>query len=251
MKRLRLVAGNWKMFTTPESARALASEIARPKSEFGHTEVALFPPFTSLGVVREVLAGTGIKLGAQNMHFESEGAFTGEVSGPMLLAAGCSMVIIGHSERRQNFGETDLTVNRKLKKALELGLVPIFCLGETLPERQGNQTFEVLERQLTEGLKNLNFDEAKIIIAYEPVWAIGTGMNATPRQAAEAHQFLRKKLSRLFDAPKAQKMRILYGGSVKAAVAGPLFSEEEIDGALVGGASLKAAEFVEIIKKAR
>ncbi len=251
MKRPRLVAGNWKMFTTPESARALASEIIRHKSEFAPIEVALFPPFTSLAAVKEVIAGTGIELGAQNMHFESEGAFTGEVSGPMLSASGCSMVILGHSERRQHFGETDQAVNRKLKKALELGLVPIFCLGETQQQRQTGKTFEVLEHQLTGGLKNLSFDETKLIVAYEPVWAIGTGVNATPQQAAEAHRFLREKLSGMFGAPKTQKMRILYGGSVKADVAGPLFAEEEIDGALVGGASLKTAEFVEIVKKAR
>ncbi len=251
MKRPRLVAGNWKMFTTPETARALASEILRDKSEFEKIEVALFPPFTSLAAVREVIAGTGIKLGAQNMHFESEGAFTGEVSGPMLVASGCSMVILGHSERRRHFGETDQLINRKLKNALELGLVPIFCLGETLQEREKGKTFEVLEHQLTEGLKNLNFDETKLVVAYEPVWAIGTGVNATPQQAAEAHRFLREKLSGMFGVPKAEKMRILYGGSVKTDVAGPLFAEAEIDGALVGGASLKAAEFVEIIKKAR
>jgi triosephosphate isomerase len=251
MNRPRLVAGNWKMHTTPESASKLASEIVKHQSEFGPVEVALFPPFTSLAAVREIVEKTNIRLGAQNMHFESEGAFTGEVSGPMLKASGCSMVILGHSERRQHFGETDQIINQKLEKALKLGLVPIFCLGETLTERESGKTFDVLERQLAAGLQGLRFDETKLVIAYEPVWAIGTGVNATPQQAAEAHRFLREKLSALVGSLVAQKLRILYGGSVKAEVAGLLFAEEEIDGALVGGASLKAAEFVEIIKKAK
>lgn len=251
MKRNRLVAGNWKMHTTPESASKLVSEIVKHQAEFGPVEVALFPPFTSLAVVREVVEKTNIRLGAQNMHFESEGAFTGEVSGQMLKASGCSMVILGHSERRQHFGETDPLINKKLKKAFELGLVPIFCVGETLAERESGKTFEVLERQLTAGLQGLRFDEKKLVVAYEPVWAIGTGVNATPKQAAEAHRFLREKLAALVGVPIAQKLRILYGGSVKAEVAGGLFAEEEIDGALVGGASLKANEFVEIVKKAK
>ena len=251
MTRPRLVAGNWKMHTTPETAAKLASEIRKHQSEFGPVEVALFPPFTSLAAVREIVEKTNIRLGAQNMHFESEGAFTGEVSGSMVKASGCSMVILGHSERRQHFGETDQIINKKLKKALELGLVPIFCLGETLAERESGKTFQVLERQLTAGLEGLHFDEAKLVIAYEPVWAIGTGVNATPQQLAEAHRFLREKLSVLVGSPVAQKIRILYGGSVKAGVAGRLFVEEEIDGALVGGASLKLDEFVRIVKKAR
>lgn len=251
MNRYRLVAGNWKMNTTPESAGKLASEIVKHRSDFGPVEAALFPPFTSLAAVREIVEKTNIRLGGQNMHFESEGAFTGEVSGQMLKASGCSMVILGHSERRQHFGETDQLINRKLKKALEFGLVPIFCLGETLLEKENGKTFEVLERQLKAGLEGLRFDEAKLVIAYEPVWAIGTGVHATPDQAAEAHRFLREKLSVLVGSPVAQKMRILYGGSVKAEVAGGLFAEEEIDGTLVGGASLKAAEFVEIVKKAK
>ncbi len=246
-----MVAGNWKMFTTPETARGLAAEIVKHQSEFSPIEVALFPPFTSLAAVREVVEKTNIRLGAQNMHFESEGAFTGEVSGPMLKAAGCSMVILGHSERRQHFGETDGIINRKLKKALKLGLIPIFCLGETLAEREGGKTFRVLERQLAAGLEELRFDETKLVIAYEPVWAIGTGVNATPQQAAEAHRFLREKLSSLVGSPLAQKIRILYGGSVKADIAGALFAEEEVDGALVGGASLKMDEFVRIVKKAK
>jgi triosephosphate isomerase len=169
----------------------------------------------------------------------------------MLKAAGCAMVIIGHSERRQQFGETDPIINRKLKKALEVGLVPIFCLGETLEERESGKTFEILQRQLADGLKGLDFNEKNLIVAYEPVWAIGTGKNATPGQASEAHRFLREKLSAHVGTPAAQKLRILYGGSVKAEIAGALFAEEEIDGALVGGASLKAVEFVEIVKKAK
>jgi triosephosphate isomerase len=251
MKRPRLVAGNWKMFTTPESAGKLASEIVKHQAEFAPVEAALFPPFTSLAAVWEIVAKTEIRLGAQNMHFESEGAFTGEVSGPMLKAAGCSMVILGHSERRQHFGETDEIINRKLKKTFEVGLLPIFCLGETLAERESGRTFDVLWRQLMDGLNGLGFDENKLVIAYEPVWAIGTGVNATPQQAAEAHRFLREKLSSLVGSPLAQKIRILYGGSVNAEVAEALFAEEEVDGALVGGASLKATEFVEIVKKAK
>lgn len=251
MRRPRLVAGNWKMHTTPDVARALAANISQRCSEFGPVEVALFPPFTSLSAVRDSVGKMKIALGGQNMHFESEGAFTGEVSGPMLLACGCSMVILGHSERRQHFGETDELINRKLRKAFEVGLVPIFCLGENLAERENGKTFDVLEKQLNKGLADLKFDETKLVIAYEPVWAIGTGKNATPEQAAEAHRFLREKLSKLAGAQIAQKLRILYGGSVKAEIAGGLFAEMEIDGALVGGASLKAAEFVEIVKKAR
>ncbi len=251
MKNSRLVAGNWKMFTTPEEARTLTSEIVRHQTAFGPVEVALFPPFTSLAAVREIVGKTKIRLGGQNMHFESEGAFTGEVSGQMLKASGCSMVILGHSERRQHFGETDQIINRKLKKALGVGLAPIFCLGETLSERKSGKTFEVLERQLTHGLEGLSFDEIKLVIAYEPVWAIGTGVNATPQQAAEAHRFLREKLAALIGVPITQNLCILYGGSVKAEIAKGLFAEKEIDGALVGSASLKAAEFVEIVKKAR
>ncbi|HXF49546.1 MAG TPA: triose-phosphate isomerase [Verrucomicrobiae bacterium] len=251
MIRPRLVAGNWKMNTTPSLARDLASAIARYAPEFPPVEVVLCPPFTSLAAVWEAIKGTTIRLGAQNMHFESEGPFTGEISGSMLLGSGCSVVIIGHSERRQHFSETDQIINRKLKKALELGLIPIFCLGETLAEREGGRTFEVLQRQLTGGLDGLNFKEKNLIIAYEPVWAIGTGVNATPQQAAEAHRFLREKLSAHVGTPTAQKLHILYGGSVKAEVADGLFAEEEIDGALVGGASLKAAEFVTIVKKAK
>ncbi len=201
------------------------------------------------------------------MHFEDEGPFTGEVSGSMLLACHCSMVIIGHSERRQHFGETDPLINRKLKAALLLNsfacilgdeapyprrtMTPIFCLGETLAERESGRTFQVLEEQLTAGLGGLSFNENSLIIAYEPVWAIGTGVNATPQQAAEVHRFLREKLSALAGAPVAQKLRILYGGSVKAENAEALFAEEEIDGALVGGASLKLDEFVRIVKKAK
>jgi len=251
MKRTRLVAGNWKMYTTPETARALASEIVRHKSDFPPVEIALCPPFLSLNAVRDIIRGTEIKLGAQNMHFETEGAFTGEVSGQMLVSSDCSMVIIGHSERRQHFGETDEIINRKLKKALEVGLIPIFCLGETLQERENEKTFEVIERQLTVGLNSLRFDDTQLVIAYEPVWAIGTGVNAAPEEAVEAHRFLRDKLAKMAGAPIASKIRILYGGSVKADVALPLFAEEEIDGALVGGASLKAGEFVEIIKSAK
>ena len=251
MNRPRLVAGNWKMHTTPDVARVLASEIVKHQSKFGPVEVALFPPFTSLATVRKVVEKTEIRLGGQNMHFESEGAFTGEVSGPMLKTSGCSMVILGHSERRQHFGETDQIINKKLKKALELALVPIFCLGETLTERQNGKTFDVLQGQLTAGLQGFRLDESKLVIAYEPVWAIGTGVHATPQEAAEAHRFLREKLSILVGSPVAQKIRILYGGSVKADVADALFVEKEIDGALVGGASLKANEFMEIVKKAK
>ena len=161
------------------------------------------------------------------------------------------MVILGHSERRQHFGETDQIINKKLKKALELALVPIFCLGETLTERQNGKTFDVLQWQLTAGLQGLRLDETKLVIAYEPVWAIGTGVHATPQEAAETHRFLREKLSILVGSPVAQKIRILYGGSVKADVADALFAEEEIDGALVGGASLKLDEFVKIVKKVK
>jgi len=265
MKRLRLVAGNWKMNTTPSFARELAYAIARYAPEFPPVEVILCPPFTSIAAVWEAIKGTTIRLGAQNMHFENEGPFTGEISGSMLLGSGCSAVIIGHSERRRHFGETDQLINKKLKAALLLNTAciladeesyhpratPIFCLGETLEERQNGKTFEIIERQLKIGLDGLGFDPDQLIIAYEPVWAIGTGVNATPQQASEAHRFLREKLSSLVGSPLAQKIRILYGGSVNAENAGALFAEEEVDGALVGGASLKMDEFVRIVKKAK
>jgi triosephosphate isomerase len=244
------VAGNWKMNLTVGQARALASAVAAGGSEFGPAEVVLIPPFTLLCEVRAV-TGTGpVSLGAQDCHWEEKGAFTGEVSAPMLVEAGCRYVVVGHSERRQLFGETDLSVNRKLKSALKHGLTPIFCLGETLEERREGRMEERILSQLAGGLDGL--DEAalaRIVTAYEPIWAIGTGQTATPNQAEAVQALIRdwflKKL-----AKRATGAIILYGGSVKPDNAFSLYGEKNIDGFLVGGASLEAGSFLGIIKEA-
>ncbi len=212
-------------------------------------EIMVAPPFTSLAAAREALSGTPIKLGAQNLHWEAKGAFTGEVSASQLKDAGCWAVIIGHSERRQYFGETDETVNKRLKAALGAGLVPVVCIGETLEERESQRTWRVLETQIKGGLSGFApTDLSSLVIAYEPVWAIGTGKTATPSQAQEAHLFIRKSLGKLYSDALAQGTRILYGGSVKPDNVDTLMSEADIDGALVGGASLKIDGFLRIIQ---
>jgi triosephosphate isomerase len=214
-------------------------------------EVVVSPVFTVLDRVHAVLAGSNISLAAQDCFWEEEGAFTGEISPKMLLDAGCSHVIIGHSERRQYFGETDATVNRKIHAAIAAGLTVIFCIGETLAEREAEKTFEVLKGQLAGGLSGVSATTAqKIIVAYEPVWAIGTGKTATDGQAQEAHAFIRSELSALYDAGTAAAVRILYGGSVKPENIVGLISQPDIDGALVGGASLKADSFAALVNAA-
>ena len=247
--RRHFVAGNWKMFKTiPEAlalVKGLCDGLTRAATEH---EVLVAPPFTALRSVADALAGSPVLLGAQNMHWEKEGAFTGEISAAMLRDAGCSHVILGHSERRHVFGETDEGVGRKARAALDHGLLPIVCVGETLPERESNRTLEVVERQLERALRGLTPDEtSRAVVAYEPVWAIGTGRNATPDQAQEVHAFIRKRVTTTHGEPAAAALRILYGGSVKPDNIDGLMAQLDLDGALVGGASLKAESFLRIV----
>jgi triosephosphate isomerase len=240
-----LVAGNWKMNTIATDASELARGVAQELESFGQTEVLLCPPFVWLGPVAIMLDGTGIKLGAQNMYWESKGAYTGEISAAMLKSVGCEYVILGHSERRQYFGETDETINKKLIKAIEYDLTPIVCMGETLAEREANKTTDIITGQFGRCFKDFAEFE-KIVIAYEPVWAIGTGKTATPEQAQEVHKLLRELLKK--QSEYFERIRLLYGGSVKPDNAFELIKKDDIDGFLVGGASLKAKDFVGIIK---
>jgi triosephosphate isomerase len=247
--RRMLIAGNWKMFTTVAEAATLVKALKVKVVNIHDVDMVVCPPFTNLMTIAELLKGSSIRLGAQNLYWEDHGAFTGEISAKMLLGVGCQYVIIGHSERRQYFGETDETVKRRLRKALSAGLTPIVCVGETLTQRQAGTTQTVIETQVRGAFKDIDADGfKKIVIAYEPVWAIGTGVNATPQQAQEVHAFIRLLLTRLYDAVIASQTRILYGGSVKSANAGELLSEHDVDGALVGGASLEAEGFAGIIK---
>jgi triosephosphate isomerase len=249
--RIPLVIGNWKMHGTLAEARALATGVRDGLKRARGVEVALCPPFTAVATVAEILAGSAIQLGAQNCHHDASGAHTGEVAPPMLTELGCRYVILGHSERRREFGETDEQVNRKVQAALAHGLVPVLCVGETAEERQQGLTYTTVEGQLRAGLLNVPTDGiARTVLAYEPVWAIGTGVNATPAQAAEVHGYLRGLVSELASKEVAQTVRILYGGSVKGDNADALVAEPEIDGALVGGASLSAQGFIAIVRKA-
>ncbi|MBC7186920.1 MAG: triose-phosphate isomerase [Calditrichaeota bacterium] len=250
--RRKIIAGNWKMYKTVSEAKELAKALkVRLVNEVKKLDVVVIPPFTDLLAVAEILRESGISWGAQNLHWEPKGAFTGEVSGEMIKSTGASYVIIGHSERRQYFGETDETVNRRLKAALQAGLTPIVCIGETLAQRQANQTLQVLESQLRGALQGFSAEQLSgVVIAYEPVWAIGTGVNATPEQAQEAHQFVRRLIADLAGDGCAAAMRIQYGGSVKPDNARSLLSLPDVDGALVGGASLEADSFAAIVKAA-
>jgi len=249
-KRRYFIAANWKMHKTLTEARTLAREVRRGLTWGLKAEVALAPPFTALAAVAEELADSDIRLAAQDTFWERQGAFTGAISPVMLHDAGCRYVIIGHSERRQFFGDTDRTVNRKLKATLEVGLCPICCIGETLEERQANQTLARVGKQMEEGLAGLApLTGAQLVLAYEPVWAIGTGLTATPQQAQEVQAFIRSLLRELLGAA-AEDVRILYGGSVTPDNAATLLAEPDIDGALVGGASLKAPSFLGIISAA-
>lgn len=249
--RIPFVAGNWKMNKTAAEARELVSQLLAPLMDIGGVEKVLCPPFTSLFAVASMLDGSGIGLGAQNLHWEEKGAFTGEVS-PGMVRELCNYVIIGHSERRTYFGETDATVNKKLHAALKHDLTPIVCVGETLEEYESGRTSDVVLRQINAGFADVDpASAARIVVAYEPVWAIGTGKASSGENANFVHgQVIRPALSRLFGEETAQAMRILYGGSVTAANASEFFQQPEIDGALVGGASLKAAEFAAITKAA-
>jgi triosephosphate isomerase len=250
--RKKIIAGNWKMNKTQAEARVLVADLLQEIGRFDGAEIVLCPPFTALAAVSEMLNPvSNIRLGAQNLHEAPSGAYTGEISAGMLRELYVRYVIIGHSERRQFFHEDNATVNRKTKAALAAELRPIVCIGETLPERESDQWKIVLETQLIEGL--IGFTEkdlADITFAYEPVWAIGTGKTASPTQAEEAHQWIRKILGTRFSAPASEKVRIQYGGSVKAENAKELLSKPDIDGALVGGASLDARGFTAIIKNA-
>lgn len=247
--RKPLIAGNWKMHKTINESIELATGIKRQLLDFTKTDIVLCPPFTSLSSVHEVIMDTNIKLGAQDMFWEKEGAFTGEISPVMLKDCGCEFVIIGHSERRKYFSETDTTVNKKMKSALEYGLVPIVCVGETLQERQAGSMESVVERQLQGALGDISPEKLEsVIIAYEPVWAIGTGKTATPLQAEQMHKFIRGWIREKFSQELALRIIILYGGSVKPENIKELMKEEDIDGALVGGASLSVDSFVSIVK---
>lgn len=246
--RTPLVAGNWKMYKTTGESAAFAKEFLPLVAGVTGVEIVLAPPFPSLGVVAALSAGTNVFVASQNVHFAAEGAYTGEVSPAMVKDAGARYAIIGHSERRQYFAETDDSVNRKVKAALASGLVPIACVGETLAEREAGKTFEVTGRQLRAGLDGIAAAESgKVVVAYEPVWAIGTGKTATPGQAQEVHAFLRGILKELWGS-RSDAVRILYGGSVKPENIADLMAQADIDGALVGGASLKADAFARIVK---
>lgn len=247
--RKPVIAGNWKLFKTLDEAKALVNALKPMLKDVDGVEIVVAPVFTALSSVAAELAGSNIKLSAQDCYWENEGAFTGEVSPGLLADAGCSHVIIGHSERRQYFGETDQTVNRKLKAAIAAGLTVLLCIGETLYEREGGKTFAIIEGQARGALDGVSADELKnIIIAYEPVWAIGTGKTASNDQAQEVHSYIRDLLAKLYSGRDAESVRILYGGSVKPDNISGLMLQKDIDGALVGGASLKADSFAGIVK---
>jgi triosephosphate isomerase len=243
-----MLAGNWKMNGTLPEALQLIDELRAGLATTQGRDVLVAPPYPALAAVADRLAGSGILLAGQDLHWEASGAYTGEVSGPMLCAVGCTHVIIGHSERRQYFGETDASVSRKVNAALGHQLTPIVCVGETLAERESGDTLTVIERQVRGGLEGLDAAAmSRIVLAYEPVWAIGTGAVATPEQAQEVHQTIRRLLGDLAGGSVAEQCRILYGGSVKPDNVDTLMGRADIDGALVGGASLKAADFIRIV----
>lgn len=246
-----LIAGNWKMNTDLAEAVRLASDVARAIDGGGAVTVAICPPFVSLEAAAEITRDTPVRLGAQNMHEAESGAFTGEVSASMLASVGCDYVILGHSERRQLFGETDEGVNRKLKAALQHGLVPILCVGETLQQREAGNEERVVGEQLRAALDGVRIDEASdLVVAYEPVWAIGTGKTASPEQAQAMHRFVRERLADAL-GETGRAVELLYGGSVKPDNAAELFAQPDIDGGLIGGASLDAASFAAIVNAAR
>lgn len=247
--RRALIIGNWKMHKTVGEAVEFARVLSASLPETAGRDVALAPPFTALHALSSVLRGTAIALCAQDVHWEDRGAFTGEVSAPMLLDAGCRYGLAGHSERRRLFGESNEVVNRKAKALLRSGLTPVVCVGEALEEREADQTYSIVRRQLKEGLNNLSADDIRrSIVAYEPVWAIGTGRTASPEQAEEVHRFIRQFIERMAGKERADEVRILYGGSVNPANAGALMAQNDIDGVLVGGASLDPDSFRKIIQ---
>jgi triosephosphate isomerase len=248
--RKHIIAGNWKLNKTISEASELAGGLVRNLSGIENVDIVVCPPFTALGSVAAAIKGSNIKLGGQDLFWEDKGAFTGEISAPMLKDAGCSFVIIGHSERRQYFAETNETVNKKLRAALKAGLVPVVCVGEKLAEREGGKAFDVVRDHVANGFKDISeLDMRRCIIAYEPVWAIGTGKNATPEQAQEVHGYIRGLLAKLYSKETAVSARIQYGGSVTPENIASLMEKPDLDGALVGGSSLKANSFSEIVKK--
>jgi triosephosphate isomerase len=251
MIRKKLIAGNWKMNKVSADGAALAREIVAGAGHYSNVDIVVCPPFTALESVAAAIDGSLVKLGAQNMHFEASGAFTGEVSAPMIRALFGTHVILGHSERRTLFGETDELVNKKVLAALKNQLRPILCVGESLAEREAGSTLKVVQAQTEGSLDGVSKDQAQgLVIAYEPVWAIGTGKVATVEQAQEVHAFIRELLTKLFGEPAAQRTRILYGGSMKPANAPELLTQRDIDGGLIGGASLEARSFIELVKAA-
>jgi len=244
------IAGNWKMFKTIPEAMELAKTLKEASSELTDVELVVIPPFTALSEVSQVLEQSSIQIGAQNLFWEEKGAFTGEVSAPMLKDVGCQFVIIGHSERRQYFGETNETVNKKIKAALSYELIPIMCIGESLEEKEKEQTIDKVGTQIKTGLDDLREEEmSQVIIAYEPIWAIGTGLTATPSQAEEVHSFIRNNIEEKYGKKTGSCAIILYGGSAKPANTYELLKEKNINGLLVGGASLEAESFIHIAKE--
>jgi triosephosphate isomerase len=249
MSRTPLIAGNWKMFKTGPEAVAEATRLVELASDVVNTDIMIAPTLLSLPLVSVAVAGSTVKLGVQNLFYENEGAYTGEVSAGMAKAAGADYAIIGHSERRQYFGETDDAVCKKVKASIDEGIIPILCIGETEAQRDEEKTFSVLDKQITNGLNSFCYqDLSTLVLAYEPVWAIGTGKTATPEQVAEIHEYIRSLINRLFGNELAMSIRILYGGSVKPGNVSELMSLGDVDGALVGGASLDADAFIQIIR---
>ncbi len=251
-QRMPLVAGNWKMFKTVQEAVVFTKELRSTVKDVLDVEIVVAPPFTALHAVAEAARNTNIAVSAQDLYWEREGAFTGEISAPMIVEAGATFTIVGHSERRRLFGETDATVNRKVTAAFAHALTPIVCVGETLEEREREETLQVLDRQVKNGLDGVSAEQiAELVVAYEPVWAIGTGRNATAAQAGEAHAHIRQRLRQWFGADAAYRCHVIYGGSVKPDNIRELMSEPDVDGALVGGASLEVRSFADIIERSR
>jgi len=250
--RTPFIAGNWKMYKTVAETVKYVKEFRAMVKDISGVEIVIAPPFTALHAAGEAARNSNVGVAAQNLYWEREGAFTGEISATMIAEAGAEYVIIGHSERRTLFGETDASVNRKVAAAFAGGLTPIVCIGETLDQRERNDTFAVLDRQIKEGLEGITSAQVvQLVIAYEPVWAIGTGRNATPAQAAEAHGHIRKRLQHWFGADGAELCHVIYGGSVKPENIGDLVSLPDVDGALVGGASLDVKAFYDIVSRSR
>jgi triosephosphate isomerase len=250
--RTPFIAGNWKMYKTVDETVKYVKEFRRLVKDIDGVEIVLAPPFTALHAAAEAARNSNVALAAQDMYWDREGAFTGEVSGPMIREAGAEYAIVGHSERRTHFGETNATVNRKVSAAFTAGLIPIACIGETLDQRERGETFEVLDRQVQQGLDGLTAEQiGRLVIAYEPVWAIGTGRTATTEQAGEAHAHIRGRVRQWFGPEAAELCHVIYGGSVKPDNIVQLIAQPDVDGALVGGASLDIRGFVEIVTRSR